>query len=113
MVSGGAVVIEISSTTIGSDQFQTMTPGHKTVSPLSARLHTFSGHVFDWIADTIGGGPWKRNVLLAPVGGGSAFEFIDAFPISVTFINPLIPLVNGNMPAVIDLTVKPIRVAVQ
>jgi hypothetical protein len=112
-VSGGAIVIEVSSSSIGGDQFQTTTPGHKHVSPLSARLHRAAQDIFTWTNDTTAGLPWKRNVEIVPVAGGRTFLYEDAFPISVTFVNPLIPLVNGNLPPVVDIVVKPIRVQVQ
>jgi hypothetical protein len=109
-VSGGAIVIEVANAPTGSDQTHTTTPGHKHVSPLVARLHRAERDVFVWTNDTASGRPWKRNLEIVPVAGGRAFLYHDAFPISVTYVNPLVPLVNGNMPAVVDITVKPIRV---
>jgi hypothetical protein len=112
-VSGGAIVIELDDSSVGTDRTHMTTPGHKHVSPLAARLHRAAQDIFMWTNDTIAGRWWKRNVEIVPVAGGRSFLYEDAFPISVTYINPLIPLVNGNMPPVVDIVVKPIRVQVQ
>ena len=110
MVSGGLMRIEMTETTIGSDKFKTNSPGHKTVDTLTMRLISTGSMVATWINDTIDGKPWKRTVEVSETSGGPLRIFHDSFPTRVSFLNPLLVLENGNAPAVIDISIKPVRV---
>jgi hypothetical protein len=109
-VTGGSTRIELTETTIGSDKFYTNSPGHKTLDTLTMRFVSAHQMVTDWIADTVEGKPWKRNMEVSLRSGGPKRMFYDAFPIRITFLNPLLLLENGWAPAVIDVSFKPIRV---
>ena len=109
-VTGGALRLEVTETTIGSDRFQTIALGHKTVDTLKMRLVSASAFVTAWINDTVQGRPWKRQVEVTDTAGGPIRIFHDAFPTRVTFLNPLLILDNGMAPAVLDISIKPIRV---
>jgi hypothetical protein len=112
-VSGGAIRVEVITSTVGSDQFQTRAPGHKTVDAVSMRLVSSAPDIASWINETAAGQPWKRNVGVTPAGGNETRLFFDAFPVRVTLINPLLLLQNGYAPAALDLTFKPIRLEIQ
>jgi hypothetical protein len=113
LVTGGSVQIELTETTIGGDKFQTISPGHKTISSLQMRLNRMYSSVGDWIDDTVLGRPWKRTVEVAPVGATTRRIFYDAFPHRVTYLNPLLLTADGNVAVAFDLSVKPIRMDVQ
>ncbi|MEO8683164.1 MAG: phage tail protein [Vicinamibacterales bacterium] len=68
-VSGGELLIEQTETTVGSDKFQTNSPGHKTVGEITLRgaMTDTRAALFAWINETVLGKPWKRNVAITPI----------------------------------------------
>jgi hypothetical protein len=74
------------------------------------RMVSAAPDVKNWINDTIQGKPWKRQVEVSEIAGGPMRIFYDAFPTRVTLLNPLLLLPNGLYPAIVDLSIKPIRV---
>lgn len=118
LLTGGAMMIELTETTIGDDKFKTSTPGHKTVSSVLMRLKTVTAGATGWINDTINGKAWKRTVdidLKGWVDGAwvtvSSRRLFDGFPTRVTIINPLLKNAGNNYaPLALDVTFKPIRI---
>ncbi len=106
LVQGGSKAIEYADSSLGTDQFQTFTPGHWTVSPLFARLDWPSVGVYQWIADVIDGTDARRDVELTSVTTQLQRTYFDAFPIRVNAFNPLLIMSNGLAPATIELTIK-------
>lgn len=82
-VSGGELVIESSNTTVGSDKFQTTSPGHKTVGEITLRgaMTDKRAALCTWINETVQGKPWKRTVSITPTGidgpPGPTYIFLD------------------------------------
>lgn len=93
-VSGGELIIELTETTIGSDKFQTTSPGHKTVSEITLRGAMTDGRkaLCEWINDTVQGKTWKRMLtiteMLSVDGGvkdGKQYVGDKAYPIRYKF----------------------------
>lgn len=68
-VSGGELIIEQTETTVGSDKFQTNSPGHKTVGEITLRgaMTDKRQALCTWINETVAGKPWKRSVAITPI----------------------------------------------
>jgi len=113
---GGELMIEMTETTIGSDQYQTHSPGHRSVGEI-----TLIGAMTDqrkalcqWINDTAGGKPWKQMVtiteLLTIDGGvkpGKQYIYYDCFPTGYVFPRLSVTNHTGNVRE--EVRIKPIR----
>ena len=68
-VSSGELIIEQTETTIGSDKFQTTSPGHKSVGEITLRgaMTDKRAALCTWINETVAGKPWKRTVTITPI----------------------------------------------
>lgn len=66
--SGGADVIEVAQTTLGTDVYKTFAPGQTTVSPLvlAGYLTPDRKAVLNWIKATADGDPPRRQVTIKP-----------------------------------------------
>lgn len=90
-VSGGELNIELTETTIGSDRFQTTSPGHKSVGEITLRgaMTNKRKAMCQWIMDTVSGQDWKRTVTITalPADGSPArqFVYLDCFPTRYVF----------------------------
>lgn len=103
LVTGGAVTVEMVSATVGSDKFQTLTPGKSWITPVYARLHSPMKSAVDWINAVVLGEEWERSIAITSPGA-IVTSYLDAFPIKFVLINPLTPLSSGLMPAIFDVT---------
>ena len=80
--SGGALMIETTETTTGSDRFRTNSPGHKTVGEITLRgaMTDTRAALCQWINDTAAGRRRRRRVTITPalldgtVGPAHVFE---------------------------------------
>jgi len=85
-VSGGELNIEVTETTIGSDKFQTHSPGHKSVGEITLRgaMTDKRAALCTWINETVQGKAWKRNVAITPLHldgtVGETRVFLDCVP---------------------------------
>jgi hypothetical protein len=115
-VAGGELIIELTETTIGSDKFQTSSPGHKSVGELTLRgaMTDKRAALCTWINETVMGKPWKRDLtiteLLSVDGGvkpGKAYEYKDCFPVGYVFPRMSVTNTTGNVME--EVRIKPIR----
>jgi hypothetical protein len=93
-VSGGELIIELTETTIGSDKFQTTSPGHKSVGEITLRgaMTDKRAALCTWINETVAGKPWKRTLTITEllsvdgaVKPGKAYTYFDCFPVRYVF----------------------------
>jgi hypothetical protein len=110
--SGGSLNIEVSESSVGTDQFHTTTPGHKYVDSLVIRGPLTSGRkaLCQWITETVQGKPWKRSLTVKEIikdgSAGKTFTYLDCFPTRYVF--PALSAGNtGNLYE--EVTIKPIR----
>lgn len=78
------------ATTIGSDKFQTTSPGHKSVNSVTLRGAMTAGRkaLCTWINETAGGQDWRRDVRFSAVledGTRKQFVYHDCFPVRYVF----------------------------
>lgn len=115
-VSGGELIIETTETTIGSDKFQTTSPGHKSVGEITLRGAMTDGRqaLCTWINETVMGKPWKRTLtiteLLSVDGGvkdGKQYIYSDCFPCGYVFPRMSVSNTTGNV--IEEVRIKPIR----
>jgi hypothetical protein len=115
-VSGGELIIELTETTIGSDKFQTNSPGHKSVGEITLRgaMTDKRAALCQWINDTVNGKPWKRMLtiteLLSVDGGvkdGKQYIYHDCFPVGYVFPRMSVTNTTGNVME--EVRIKPIR----
>ena len=107
-VSGGELIIELTETTVGSDKFQTTSPGHKSVNTITLRgaMTDKRAALCQWINDTTQGRNWRRNLQLTEVlldgGDGVAHDFSLGFPIR--YVYPRMSVYNreGNAEEMIE-----------
>jgi hypothetical protein len=113
-VSGGEMIIELTETTIGSDKFQTTSPGHKSVGEITLRGAMTDGRkaLCDWINETVEGKTWKRMLtiteLLSVDGGvkdGKSYVTVWAYPIRVKFPHLSVDNVQGNVQEEVEFRV--------
>jgi len=66
--SGGADVIEVAQTTIGTDVYKTFAPGQTTVSPLVLEGYLTADRkaMITWIQTIADGNPARRDVSISP-----------------------------------------------
>jgi len=66
--SGGADIIEVATTTLGTDVYKTFAPGQTTVSPLSLEGYLTSDRVamLTWIKAIADGAQPRRTVTIKP-----------------------------------------------
>jgi hypothetical protein len=116
-VSGGELIIELTETTIGSDKFQTTSPGHKSVGEITLRgaMTDKRMALSQWINDTTSGREWKRDLTITEllsvdgsVKPGKAYEYKDVFPVRYVF--PRLSVTNTTGNVMEEVHVKPIRV---
>ncbi len=93
-VSGGAVMIEHTETTIGSDKFHTHSPGHRSVEEITLRGAMTAGRsaLSQWINDTVQGREWRRTLTITEllsaegwVKDGKSYVYYDCFPVGYVF----------------------------
>jgi hypothetical protein len=115
-VSGGELIIELTETTIGSDKFQTTSPGHKSVGEITLRgaMTDQRQALCTWINDTVNGKKWFRDLtiteLLSVDGGvkdGKAYEYKDCFPVGYVFPRMSVTNTTGNVQE--EVRIKPTR----
>ena len=115
-VSGGELIIELTETTIGSDKFQTTSPGHKSVGEITLRgaMTDKRAALCTWINDTAAGKPWKRTLtiteLLSVDGGvkdGKQYIYFDCFPSGYVF--PRLSVTNTTGNVIEEVRIKPVR----
>jgi hypothetical protein len=107
-VSGGELIIELTETTIGSDKFQTTSPGHKSVNSVTLRgaMTDKRAALCQWMNDTTQGRNWRRNMQLTEVllddSDGVAHAFSLGFP--VRYVYPRMSVYNraGNAEETIE-----------
>jgi phage tail-like protein len=110
--SGGALVIEVADSSVGTDQYHTTTPGHKSVETVTLRGAMTSGRkaLCQWINDTVKGQPWKRTVTLKEIlkdgTDGKTYNYLDCFPERYVF-PALSASGTGNLYE--EITIKPVR----
>jgi len=115
-VSGGELIIELTETTIGSDKFQTTSPGHKSVGEITLRgaMTDQRQALCTWINDTVNGKKWFRDLtiteLLSVDGGvkdGKSYTYVDCFPVGYVFPRMSVSNTTGNVME--EVRIKPIR----
>ena len=90
-VSGGELIIELTETTVGSDRFQTTSPGHKSVGEITLRgaMADARAALVAWINETVNGKPWKRNVsITALLNDGTISETITYIDCTISAYRP-------------------------
>lgn len=90
-VSGGELIIEVADTSVGSDKFQTTSPGHKSVGEITLRgaMTDKRAALCTWINETVSGKPWKRNVSITPIDlDGRAGETLILIDCVITAYKP-------------------------
>lgn len=115
-VHGGELNIETTETTVGSDQFQTTSPGHKTVGEITLRgaMTNKRAALCQWINDTVTGKPWKRMLTITEllsvngtVKDGKQYIYHDCFPVGYVFPKMSVTNTTGNTQE--EVRIKPIR----
>ena len=115
-VSGGELIIELTETTIGSDKFQTNSPGHKSVGEITLRgaMTDKRAALCTWINETVNGKQWFRDLTITEllsvdgaVKPGKAYEYKDCFPVGYVFPRMAVSNTTGNVME--EVRIKPIR----
>jgi len=115
-VSGGELIIELTETTIGSDKFQTTSPGHKSVGEITLRgaMTDKRAALCQWINDTVNGKQWFRDLTITEllsldgaIKDGKAYEYKDVFPVGYVFPRMSVTNVTGNVME--EVRLKPTR----
>ena len=82
-VSGGELIIELTETTVGADNFQTTSPGHNSVGEITLRgaVSDKRAALESWINETVAGKTSTRTVSITPVDEqgtpGPTYQFFD------------------------------------
>jgi phage tail-like protein len=91
--TGGALNIEVSDSSVGTDPFHAATPGHKSVTELilDGTMTASRKVLCDWVNTTVQGEPWKQNVTITEIGkakdAGKVYTYTECFPTRYVFPN--------------------------